>query len=60
MERLIRDKLLEHMISNDLFSPFQHACIPGKSCVTQLLETLDEITDAIEQGYDVDVIYLDV
>ena len=25
----------------------------------QLLETLDEITDAIEQGYDVDIIYLD-
>ena len=27
--------------------------------MTQLLETLDEITDAIEQGYDVDIIYRD-
>ena len=27
--------------------------------MTQLLETLDEITDAIEQGYDVDISYLD-
>ena len=59
MERLIRDKLLDHMISNKFFSSFQHGFIPGKSCVTQLLETLDEITDAIEQGYDVDIIYLD-
>ena len=47
------------MISNDFFSSFQHGFIPGKSCVTQLLETLDEITDAIEQGYDVDIIYLE-
>ena len=59
MERLIRDKILDHMISNNFFSPFQHGSIPGKSCVTQLLETLDEITDATEQGYDVDIIYLD-
>ena len=59
MERLIRDKLLDHMINNNFFSSFQHGFIPGKSCVTQLLETLDEITDAIEQGYDVDIIYLD-
>ena len=59
MERLILDKLLDHMISNEFFSSFQHGFIPGKSYVTQLLETLDEITDAIEQGYDVDIIYLD-
>lgn len=59
LERLIRDSLLEHMISNDFFSPFQHGFIPGKSCVTQLLETLEEITEAIEQGFDVDIIYLD-
>ena len=43
------------MISNNFFSPFQHGFIPGKSCVTQLLETLDDI----EQGYDTDIIYLD-
>ena len=55
MKRLIRDKLLDHMTQNNFFSPFQHGFIPGKSCVTQLLETLD----AIEQGYDVDIIYLD-
>ena len=59
MERQIHDKLLDLMTQNNFFSPFQHGFIPGKSCVTQLLETLDEITDAIEQGYDVDIIYLD-
>ena len=34
--------------------------MPGKSCVTQLLETVDEITNAIELSYEADIIYLDV
>ena len=59
MERLIRDKIVDHMTQNTLFSPYQHAFIPGKSCITQLLETLEVITDAMDQGYDVDIIYLD-
>ena len=59
MERLIRDKMVDHMTQNKLFSPYQHGFIPGKSCITQLLETLEEITDAMDQGYDVDIIYLD-
>ena len=59
MERLIRDKIVDHMTQNNLFSPYQHGFIPGKSCITQLLETLEEITDAMDQGYDVDIIYVD-
>ena len=47
------------MTQHNLFSPYQHGFIPGKSCITQLLETLEEITDAMVQGYDVDIIYLD-
>ena len=47
------------MTPHNLFSPYQHGFIPGKSCITQLLETLEEITDAMDQGYDVDIIYLD-
>ena len=30
-----------------------------KSCVTQLLEFLEYLTEALEQGKDVDIIYLD-
>ena len=59
MERLIRDKIVDHMTQNDLFSPYQHGFIPGKSCITQLLEILEEITDALDQGFDIDIIYLD-
>ena len=59
MERLIRDKLVDHMTKNELFRAYQHGFILGKSCIIQLLEILEEITDALDQGYEVDIIYLD-
>ena len=59
MERLIHDKIVEHRTQNDLFSPYQHGFIPGKSCITQELEILEEIADALDQGFDIDIKYLD-
>ena len=59
MERIIRDALVEHMNNNNLFSEEQHGFIKGKSCVTQLLEFMEDITKAIDQGKEVDIIYLD-
>ena len=59
MERLVRDTIMDHMEQNNLFSPYQHGFIPGKSCIIQLLEILEEITDALDQGYDIDIIYVD-
>ena len=59
MERVVRDTIMDHMEQNNLFSPYQHGFIPGKSCITQLLEILEEITDALDQGYDIDIIYVD-
>ena len=59
MERIIRDQIVEHMSRNDLFSPFQYGFVSGKSCVTHLLEFLDDITGSLDQGDDIDIIYLD-
>ena len=47
------------MTSNNLFSPAQHGFVTGKSCVTQLLEFMEELTKPLNGGEDVDVIYLD-
>ena len=38
---------------------FQHDFISGRSCVTQLLEYLEDLTEALDQGEYVDIIYLD-
>ena len=44
---------MEHMMVNNLFA------ISGKSCVTQLLEFLEDVSEVLDEGDDVDVIYLD-
>ena len=59
MERLVRNAIVEHMTTNNLFSESQHGFLKGKSCVTQLLEYLEKITEAMDNGKYVDVIYLD-
>ena len=60
MERLIRDAvIMTHMTENDLLSPKQHGFIQGRSCVTQLLAVLDSWTLALDEGGNIDTIYLD-
>ena len=59
MERLIRNTLVEHMVYNNLFAAEQHGFIAIKSCTTLLLEYMEDITQAIDNGEDIDVIYLD-
>ena len=59
LEKLIRNELVDHMTRNNLFSEAQHGFIKGRSCVMQLLEFLEEITEAVDNGDEVDIIYLD-
>ena len=59
MERLVRNAIVDHMTENNLFSTSQHGFISGKSCITQLLEFMEDITESIDNGKDVDIVYLD-
>jgi hypothetical protein len=59
MERMIRDVMMSYLIENNLIYKGQHGFVPGKSCTTNLLETMDTITDAINKGYLVILILLD-
>jgi hypothetical protein len=47
------------LIENNLIYKGQHGFVPGKACTTNLLETLDTITDAMSKGYLVILILLD-
>ena len=58
LERNIRDEIVNHITDNNLFAKSQHGFLAGKSCVTQLLEFLKDVTTALDRGEDVDVIYL--
>ena len=59
MESFLRDEIINHMSTHNLFADEQHGFVPGRSCVTQLLVVLEEWTEALEAGRNVDVIYLD-
>lgn len=59
MERMIREKICSHLFDLGLISAHQHGFVTKKSCVRNLLQTLDYVTKCIEEGSPVDVIYLD-
>ena len=56
-EKLVRDRLVSHleeMLSND-----QHGFRRGRSCLTNLLVTLEEWTKVYDEGLPFDALYLD-
>jgi len=40
-------------------NPSQHGFMKKRSCLTNLLECFEEWTKALDEGYGIDVIYLD-
>ena len=59
MESIIRGQLFEHLKSKNLLSEEQHGFREGRSCLTNLLTTLEDWTSMLEDGDCVDVAYLD-
>ena len=59
MEGIIKDEIMKFLITNNLIIPQQHGFVNNKSCITNLLETLDLITKALADGVDVDVLFMD-
>lgn len=59
MEALLKDELTKHLEATDLLSKVQHGFCQGRSCLTNLLETFEAWTLALDQGYGIDVVYLD-
>jgi len=59
LESIIRDSIMEHFTANKLFTNRQFGFLKGRSTVTQLLQILDEWTEALETGGRIDVIYTD-
>ena len=58
-ERVLRKYIVAWMDENNLFNPTQHGFHQGRSCLSQLMAHFDNITQLLEKGENVDVIYLD-
>ena len=51
---------MKHMTDNQLFSDSHYGFRNKHSCVLQLLEILDYWTRSIDEGKQIDTIYLDI
>ena len=58
-ESILRDKIMDHLEKHCLIKESQHGFVRKKSCLTNLLVFMEEVTNYLDSGYPVDVIYLD-
>ena len=58
-ERVIKKKIMSHLIEKNLFNSGQHGFVPGRSTQTQLLSHFNDIYDTLMEGKRLDTIFLD-
>ncbi len=66
-DKSLISKVLERCVFNNIkyhiyqqISPCHNGFIPGKSCITQLVEVLEHIGRELDRGKQTDVLYLDM
>ena len=59
MQKLVRNKIMNYLTTNNLITENQFGFLKGKSCQLQLLESLEDWTSALDSGSDVDIIFYD-
>jgi len=59
MESLLKDAILVHVNKFSLILDSQHGFTQGRSCLTNLLDFLEDVTHNIDEGKPVDIVYLD-
>ena len=59
LETIIRNAMVQHMDEYNLYSNSQHGFRKGRSCTTQLLQVMETLTQFIDEGKNIDIIYLD-
>ncbi|KAK2147931.1 hypothetical protein NP493_3311g00001 [Ridgeia piscesae] len=60
LERLIKDHLVDFLVKNKLINPSQHGFFKARSCLTNMLCFLEDVTKWQDEGSPVDIIYLDL
>ena len=59
LQSLIKDHVVDFFLRHKLLNPSQHGFLKARSCLTNMLCFLEEITKWIDEGSPVDIIYLD-
>ena len=58
-EGFVRNVLYKHLVDNNLLSEEQYGFCKGRSCITQLLNTIQDWFLHLDQNCPVDAVYLD-
>jgi len=58
-EKIVRDQVVEFLEVNGL-KDSQHGFRKGSSCLTNTPLFLDKVTRSVDQGHDVDIVFLDL
>jgi hypothetical protein len=59
LESVLNDRVMNHLLANNLIKDLQHGFMPGRSCATNLVEFMDFVMKAVDNGKSVDIFYLD-
>ncbi len=59
MEHIIFKAIMDHNDSNSILSQFQHGFRSEHSCETQLINTMEDLSRAVDRGRQVDMLVLD-
>ena len=59
MEKLLRDKIFQYIVQHRLINNSQHGFVNKWSCLTNLLHFFEIVTEYVDNGEPVDILYLD-
>ncbi|CAM5120318.1 unnamed protein product [Natator depressus] len=59
MEQVLKESILKHLEERKVIRNSQHGFTKGKLCLTNLTAFYDEVTDSVDEGKAVDVLFLD-
>ena len=60
MERMVTERIVAHLETNNLLSVAQHGFRKHRSCMTNLITTLDDWTKVVDGGGCIHACYLDI
>ena len=55
----LKEKMLQHLQSNNLVSRSQHGFLPGRSCITNMPTLMDSLTQAYDDGQISEAVFID-
>ena len=59
MEQVISSAIESHIMDNQGIRSSQHGFMKGRSCLTDLISFYDKMTQLLDEGEAVDIVYLD-